>query len=113
MLDLIVLTLAVIVVTMAVTLRGATSGGLLGVALINILSLNQALSILVTSWTSLETSLGAIARIKTFSEITPNENGPGKSHSPPEAWPQCGGGFASTMSRLLIPMEPSLSATSI
>lgn len=89
-LDLIVLALAVIVVTMAMELGGTTSGGLLGVALNNILSFNQALSVLVTSWTSLETSLGAIARVKAFSENTPNENVPGATGNPPEGWPQRG-----------------------
>lgn len=89
-LDLIVLALAVIVMTMAIELGGTTSGGLLGITLNNILSFNQALSVLVTSWTSLETSLGAIARIKTFSENTPNENSADATVEIPEEWPQNG-----------------------
>ena len=88
--SLIVTALAVIVVALAVQLHGTTSAGLLGIALNNVLGFNQSLSDLVTSWTSLETSLGAIARVKTFTETTPSENKPGEDHGPPEAWPESG-----------------------
>ncbi|THY25676.1 putative ABC transporter [Aureobasidium pullulans] len=73
-LDLIVAALAVLVVALAVSQRGTTSAGLLGVALTNILGFSQSLTRLVTEWTTLETSLGAIARIRSFATTTEQEN---------------------------------------
>lgn len=89
-LDLMVTALAVIVVALAVQLRSTTSAGLIGIALNNMLGFNKSLSSLVTSWTSLETSLGAIARVKTFAETTPSENLPGENVQPFSAWPTSG-----------------------
>ncbi|THY61419.1 putative ABC transporter [Aureobasidium pullulans] len=73
-LDLIVAALAVLVVALAVSQRGTTSAGLLGVALTNILGFSQSLTRLVTEWTTLETSLGAIARIRSFATTTEQES---------------------------------------
>jgi ATP-binding cassette subfamily C (CFTR/MRP) protein 1 len=69
-LDLIVAALAVIVVALAVSQRGTTSAGLLGVALTNVLGFSQSLTRLVTEWTTLETSLGAISRVRSFASDT-------------------------------------------
>ncbi|THV74025.1 putative ABC transporter [Aureobasidium pullulans] len=73
-LDLIVAALAVLVVALAVSQRDTTSAGLLGVALTNILGFSQSLTRLVTEWTTLETSLGAIARIRSFATTTEQES---------------------------------------
>lgn len=73
-LDLIVAALAILVVALAVSQRGTTSAGLLGVALTNILGFSQSLTRLVTEWTTLETSLGAIARIRSFATTTEQES---------------------------------------
>lgn len=92
-LDLMVTALATIVVALALHLRQTTTAGLLGIALNNILSVNQSLSGLVTYWTSLETSLGAIARVKSFKETTPseirNDHHYQEGNAPP-GWPQTG-----------------------
>ncbi|XHG07806.1 hypothetical protein AWENTII_010938 [Aspergillus wentii] len=89
-LDIVVMALATIVVALAVKLRGSTNAGLLGVALNNILGFNQSLSYLITSWTTIETSLGAIARVKSFVESTPSEIPPHGSSDPPVGWPTKG-----------------------
>lgn len=89
-LDLMVAALAVIVVTLAVQLRSTTSAGLLGIALNNVLGFNKSLSSLITSWTELETSLGAIARIKTFTQFTASEDKPGENQELPENWSETG-----------------------
>ncbi|KAF1734598.1 ABC transporter C family member 10 [Beauveria bassiana] len=65
-LDLIVAAEAVLVVGLAVGIRGSTSAGLLGVSLNNVLSFSAALSNFLGGWTMLETSLGSIARLKGF-----------------------------------------------
>ncbi|KAE8369715.1 hypothetical protein BDV27DRAFT_152796 [Aspergillus caelatus] len=80
----------VLVVALAIEMRSTTSGGLIGVSLNNVLSFNQSLSTFVTAWTSLETSLGAIARVKTLSKMTPNENKPDENKELPERCPETG-----------------------
>ncbi|KAJ5435683.1 ABC transporter integral membrane type 1 [Penicillium cf. griseofulvum] len=89
-LDIVVMALATVVVTLAVMLRNSTDSSLLGVALNNILGFNQLLSYFITSWTTLETSLGAIARVKSFVETTPCEGQPGTTAEPPASWPDRG-----------------------
>jgi ABC-type multidrug transport system fused ATPase/permease subunit len=89
-LNLMVTALAVIVMALAVNLKSTTTAGLLGLALNNVLGFNDSISTLVTSWTSLETSFGAIARVKTFAETTPSEDKPGEICEPPAEWPARG-----------------------
>ncbi len=76
-LGLVVGVLAVLLTTVAVTVRGnAASAGFVGVALVNMMGLSQTLTALIVQWTNLETSLGAVSRIKSFSEDTPREAEP-------------------------------------
>ncbi|KAJ5401745.1 ABC transporter integral membrane type 1 [Penicillium crustosum] len=89
-LDIVVMALATVVVMLAVMLRNSTDSSLLGVALNNILGFNQLLSYFITSWTNLETSLGAIARVKSFVETTPCEDQPGIAAELPTSWPNRG-----------------------
>ncbi|KAL3417369.1 ABC multidrug transporter [Phlyctema vagabunda] len=89
-LDLVVAGLGVVLIGIAVALRSQTSGGLLGVALINILNFNLTLTSLVTYWTQLETSLGAIARLKNFEAQTPREAQLSEQIDPPQDWPEQG-----------------------
>ncbi|KAI1115542.1 P-loop containing nucleoside triphosphate hydrolase protein [Nemania sp. NC0429] len=89
-LDLVVAGLAVLLVGLAVALRSRVNPGLLGIALVQLTTLSHALTALVQFWTLLETSLGAIARIKDFSETTPKEDAPDESSEPPANWPNRG-----------------------
>lgn len=90
-LDLIVAGLAVLLVGLAVAFRTRMNPGLLGIALVNMISLSHALTDLVQYWTTLETSLGAIARIKNFTESTPVETPPVEPKSEPSVeWPSTG-----------------------
>lgn len=90
-LDLVVAGLAVVLVGMAVGLRSSINPGFLGLALVNMMSLSHSLTNLVEHWTNLETSLGAIARIKDFAENTPVEGSTEQAsgHSDAE-WPSRG-----------------------
>jgi ATP-binding cassette, subfamily C (CFTR/MRP), member 1 len=63
-LDLVVAGIAVGVISIAIAFRGTMTGGQIGVALNMILLANKTLLTLVTSFTNLEISLGAIARLK-------------------------------------------------
>jgi ATP-binding cassette, subfamily C (CFTR/MRP), member 1 len=89
-LDLIVACLAIILIAVAVCLRNSSSVGFAGVALFNIMNLSAALKSAITSWTLLETSIGAVARVKRYEESTPDENLPTEDLQPPEAWPTSG-----------------------
>ncbi|KAF6838319.1 hypothetical protein CMUS01_04702 [Colletotrichum musicola] len=89
-LDLTVAALAIVLVSVAVALRGRVGAGFAGVALYNIMGLSSAMKAAVTVWTILETSIGAVARVKTFAEQTPRENKPQESQTPPASWPENG-----------------------
>jgi len=67
-----------------------TSVGALGVALFNVLGFNEDLAGLISSWTTLETSLGAIARLKLFETRTPAEIQPIQPLDLPTSWPATG-----------------------
>ncbi|KAJ3494502.1 hypothetical protein NLG97_g4037 [Lecanicillium saksenae] len=89
-LDLFSAGMALILVIFAVVLPSSTSGGAIGLALVNVISFNFTLSSVIMAWTQLETSLGAIARLKWFNEYTPNENKPEESQKPSADWPSQG-----------------------
>ncbi|KAI1805949.1 P-loop containing nucleoside triphosphate hydrolase protein [Daldinia bambusicola] len=89
-LDLLVAGIAVGVIALAVVLRDTTSGGQVGVALNIVLVANTTLLKLVESWTNLEISLGAIARIKKLEEEVLPEDQPSETDTPPETWPYSG-----------------------
>ena len=86
-LSLIVGTLAVILVGTAVALRESFSSGSVGVALVQIVGFGEVLSRLITSWTGLESSIGAVARVKRFIEETGAER---TGDSVAETWPHTG-----------------------
>jgi ATP-binding cassette subfamily C (CFTR/MRP) protein 1 len=48
------------------------------------------LASIVRQWTQLETSLGAVSRLKSFNEIVQSEDLPGENNVPPEGWPSRG-----------------------
>ena len=88
--DLVVLTLALLVVVFAVVFRGSTDGGQIGIALNVVLRTNTVLLSLVESWTHMETSLGAISRLRSFEKDVQPEDKAGETHQPPESWPDHG-----------------------
>lgn len=89
-LDLVVAGIAIILMSLTVALKGKISAGFLGIAMVEVMTFGQVLTNLITSWTLLETSLGAVARVKSFAAETPCEDLPGEDQSPPESWPQTG-----------------------
>ncbi|CRG87654.1 Cu2+-exporting ATPase [Talaromyces islandicus] len=68
----------------------STDPGKLGVSLTAIMAFNQSLQELVTSWTAMETSLGAISRTRSFELNTANEHLSGENFVPPPEWPSHG-----------------------
>lgn len=91
-LELMVAGLATVVVGVAVATRGTKSAGFLGVSLYSIVDLGSSLQGLVTQWTELETSIGAVSRIRAYAASTPREhdNANEDAVSPPPEWPASG-----------------------
>lgn len=90
-LDLLVTASAVLLVLFAVITQ-STSPGYLAVAMYTVIGFSESLSNLLMSWTALETSLGAISRLKIFVKTTPQESEPllkNQVHLP-RSWPSVG-----------------------
>jgi ATP-binding cassette subfamily C (CFTR/MRP) protein 1 len=89
-LDLLVAAVAVGVISIAIAFRGTMTGGQIGVALNMLLLANTSLLRLVETWTTLEISLGAIARLKETIQETPQEDGPEEDQRAIQGWPSAG-----------------------
>jgi ATP-binding cassette, subfamily C (CFTR/MRP), member 1 len=89
-LDLVVAGLTVSIVGLAVILRSRVEPGLLGVSLVMMMKLGPSLAGFVQFFTQLETSLGAITRIKNFEQDTPPELLPAERADPASHWPKDG-----------------------
>ncbi|KAI8957592.1 P-loop containing nucleoside triphosphate hydrolase protein [Daldinia sp. FL1419] len=88
-LQLVVTAMAFILVTLAVQLR--SNGAFTGAALVALISFGSNLSFMVRTYTALETSIGAISRLKSFSERVRSESLEGEDIIPPLNWPVRGG----------------------
>lgn len=77
-LDMLVAGLAVLLVAIVTIVDKNPSSGFLGVALLNLLDLSDSISRLIQSWTSLETSLGAIVRVREVVEQFEKDDDEGK-----------------------------------
>ncbi|KAI1499120.1 putative ABC transporter [Biscogniauxia marginata] len=89
-LDLLAAAIATSVVAIAVASRGHISGTQVGITLNIMLVANTTLLKFVESWTTLETSLGAISRLKMLETMTPLEGGEARTLEPAENWPSRG-----------------------
>ncbi|KAI9695824.1 MAG: hypothetical protein M1820_008379 [Bogoriella megaspora] len=87
-LNVVVMVMAVILTTVAVRLH--SKSGFAGASLYSLLTLGDNLSGIVIYWTKLETSLGAIARLKAFNETVTPEDTDEEDIVPSEQWPQHG-----------------------
>ncbi|RYP65399.1 hypothetical protein DL771_008344 [Monosporascus sp. 5C6A] len=92
-LDLIVAVLVAVLVTILVVWRDSFDPGAVGVSLVTVMTFNQVLTLLVKSWTALETSIGAVGRVKSFVEKTTSEEtelGIRQPQVGPDNWPTRG-----------------------
>ncbi|KAK0715060.1 P-loop containing nucleoside triphosphate hydrolase protein [Lasiosphaeris hirsuta] len=89
-LDLLVAGMAVALVAFALLFHGASSGGAVGLSMLNLIGFSQSLAGLVLVWTQLETSLGAISRVRDFVQDTPKEDLEGETQMVPDGWPTKG-----------------------
>ncbi|PYH65026.1 ATP-binding cassette transporter [Aspergillus vadensis CBS 113365] len=88
-LDCIMAIIAIGLITLTVVYRNST-GADVGMALNLMLGANTTLLRLVQNWTSLETSLGAVARLKDVQEYVPSEDGAKGALEPGAQWPSAG-----------------------
>lgn len=89
------LTLRMVVAVMATGLAALatqlrTSSGFTGASLVTLMVFGELLALLIRFYTALETSIGAIARLKTFSEQVKPEDKPGEDVIPDQGWPHVG-----------------------
>ncbi|KAF3069773.1 Multidrug resistance-associated protein 1 [Daldinia childiae] len=87
-LDLVVMVMAAVLTTLAVRLH--SNSGFAGASLVTLMSFGENLSGIVIYYTKLETSIGAIGRLKTFNEDVKPEDKDEEDIVPPEQWPQSG-----------------------
>ena len=89
-LDMFVAGIAVLLIVLITQLRGKLPPGLIGVALVNVILFSQNLKLLLMFWTNLETHIGAITRIRSFTTTTVSEHEPREKEEPPSSWPSKG-----------------------
>jgi ABC-type multidrug transport system fused ATPase/permease subunit len=85
-----VVLVTVLLITFCVAVPSSTSGGAIALAFTHVLSLGRMLTALVISWTAIETSLGSIARLRSFETQTPREEDPEHPQPVEAAWPSEG-----------------------
>ncbi|OQD99550.1 hypothetical protein PENSOL_c006G04539 [Penicillium solitum] len=90
-LDVMVAVLAILLMVLIVELRQSVGAEYARLALLNIMSFSASLTWIVRQWTALETSIGAVSRLKAFTSTTPTENLEDERQSVPENWPDRGG----------------------
>ncbi|KAH8203470.1 hypothetical protein TruAng_002341 [Truncatella angustata] len=88
--DLFVTGIAIVLVSFAVEFTSITSRGAIGLSMVTLIGFNNSLSRMINSWTNMETSLGAIARLRDFVRDTPQEDSIAQSLEPPKSWPSTG-----------------------
>ncbi|KAI0886932.1 ABC transporter [Annulohypoxylon maeteangense] len=95
-LDLLVAALAVVLVAVVVTWHDRFSPGSVGVSLLVVVRFSETLARLIQNWTKLESSVGAVARVKRFvadteteEEDKPEAGAATDSQLPPD-WPSNG-----------------------
>jgi hypothetical protein len=87
-LGLVVMIIAVVLVTLSVRLH--SNSAFAGAALYSLITLGENLSGIVLYYTRLETSIGAIARLKAFNETVKPEDRDEEDMVLLEEWPQNG-----------------------
>lgn len=89
-LGLFVAVMTVLLIVLCVTVPSSTSGGAIALAFTHVLSLGGMLAALLQSWTSIETSLGSVERLRSFENNTPEEEEPEDPEAVEAAWPSEG-----------------------
>ncbi|UKZ71355.1 uncharacterized protein TrAtP1_012315 [Trichoderma atroviride] len=89
-LEMLTTVLVALLVATVIVWRERFSTGSIGVSLVTVIGFNGVLVRLVKHWTVLEPSIGAVSRIKRFTEETEKEEQNEKADYVPATWPQAG-----------------------
>ena len=89
-LDLVVTGLVTTLMIVVVATRDTIDPAMVGVGLLSAVSLSQSLSNMIKTWTQMETSIGAIGRIREYNNTTPNEHFRTERTIPRPSWPENG-----------------------
>ncbi|ETS75107.1 hypothetical protein PFICI_13591 [Pestalotiopsis fici W106-1] len=89
-LDMLVTALAVILVAIIVTWKDKFTAGNVGVSLVMVMTFSTVLMRLIKMWTMMESSIGAVARVKRFAEETESEERDGPVADVASDWPRQG-----------------------
>ncbi|KAM0458751.1 hypothetical protein ACHAPV_005740 [Trichoderma viride] len=89
-LEMLTTVLVALLVATVIVWRDRFSTGSIGVSLVTVIGFNGVLMRLVKQWTVLEPSIGAVSRIKRFTEETEKEEQNEKADYVPATWPQAG-----------------------
>jgi ATP-binding cassette, subfamily C (CFTR/MRP), member 1 len=89
-LELVVAGLVLVLLVIVVQTRATIDPGLVGVGLLSAVSLSNSITNLVLTWTNMETSIGAVARIRDFVRTTTSEHLPQERDEPRSKWPENG-----------------------
>jgi ATP-binding cassette subfamily C (CFTR/MRP) protein 1 len=87
-LGIVVAVIALLIVTLSTQLRSNT--GFAGASMVSLISFGKTSANLIQMYTLLETSIGAVGRLKSFSENTSPEDLPGEDVVPAASWPEKG-----------------------
>lgn len=77
-------------ISVACMTQMSTSATLSGASLVTLMSLGQSLSDIIRFYAGLETSIGAVARLRSFTAHTGREGRLSGLHEPEESWPSQG-----------------------
>ncbi|KAK4202032.1 putative multidrug resistance-associated protein [Triangularia verruculosa] len=86
--QMVVAVLAVAVITLSTQMRSNTA--FTGASLVTLMIFGEAFSYIIRFYTMLETSIGAVSRLKAFGETVKSENREGEDLMPAEDWPSKG-----------------------
>lgn len=89
-LDMVVTVLAIILVAIVVTWRDKFSAGNVGVSLVMVTTFNVVLMRMIKMWTMMESSIGAVARVKRFVAETESEEKDRWTAEVGKEWPERG-----------------------
>jgi ABC-type multidrug transport system fused ATPase/permease subunit len=89
-LDLLVTVLITILMVIIVVKRQSIEPGLVGLGLLSTVNLSSSLTNLVRQWTLLETSIGAISRLREFAKSTVSEHKAWEVDAVSPQWPEKG-----------------------
>ena len=81
--------LAILVVTLATQIPSNTSG-FTGASLVALMTFGDIVNFIIRWWTQLETSIGAVTRLKALNDKVPSEGYKDQTNPVPPEWPTQG-----------------------